>query len=126
MMCPQPPETTLAIEVFLERLTAQLDGLVAQVFELERTMGETFADQGQVPHPAIIQLQTLDFLRQSLEDLALLTSVSAGAIQTGTGPQLSLATTAEKLRLDTTRAILSTQNEVPVTPDQNYGDLDLF
>ena len=105
----------------LRRLSEHLDGLAAEVLQIEQAIGEDLGDGVSRAAATITRLQRLDFLRQSLEDSALLVLLLSRAERVPEAMQ-------GKLRLDTTRALLACdQRRVPPSfPLRSSGDVDLF
>lgn len=114
------------VSTIQQRLSQYLDRLSAQVFDVEQTIGHAL---GTAPSPdaqTITNLQALDFVRQSLEDLALmlllLSQSGKSVLDAGELCQLS-----EKLKLEATRAILDGSTGDQVDKHASVSDnLDLF
>lgn len=107
----------------LRRLSMHLDGLAADVHAIEHAIGEE-SGRNPVAHNSYIKrLQRLDFLRQSLEDLALLNLFLADHVSGTLSSSLG-----QSLRLASTKALLNPDAREPETSISNacIGDLDLF
>lgn len=111
----------------LARLSAHLDKLAAQVFDVEEALGDLISTGGTTDKPSVTKLQSLDFVRQSLEDCALL------AHQLGAQPILSseegaaLEVLRAKLKLAATQELVSPEKNDPKRHlVSGNGDLDLF
>lgn len=113
----------IALSLLLQRLSAHFDGLAGDVFEIEQVIGNNFNQEDLKKSDTITRLQRLDFLRQSLEDLALL----AHYICSETTGEVSSAL-SEKLRLDTTKLLLEPDKARKIRPVESdtRGELDLF
>ena len=110
----------------LKRLSAYLDKLAAQVFDLEDTVGQTVNNRNETNSETITNLQALDFLRQSLEDLALMTLLLATSDKTCLNSN-EINDVGKKLKLKTTRSLLAGQDsQYSSRESETRGDLDLF
>ena len=110
----------------LKRLSAYLDKLAAQVFDLEDTVGQTVNNRNETNSETITNLQALDFLRQSLEDLALMTLLLATSDKTCLNSK-EINDVGKKLKLKTTRSLLEGQGSQYSSREiETRGDLDLF
>lgn len=114
----------VAIPDLLARLARRLDAMAEDVHEIEQLIAE--APMGDtVPDAAgITKLQRLDFVRQALEDMALLSLFAARHCE-GVLP----GTFARKLRLDATRALFTpadTAWQDAAQPRASAGEVDLF
>ncbi|MEE4189792.1 MAG: hypothetical protein V2I76_15285 [Roseobacter sp.] len=106
----------------LQRLSDHLDMLAGQVCSTEEAVGKAL--QGQVPQLdlSVTQLQALDFMRQSLEDCALLTLLLAKENKSHFDQSVDADTLAAKLRLEATKSLVK-----PVTPNAKVvGEVQLF
>lgn len=114
------------IQDILNRVAEYLDKLSGQVFDIEGTVSRTISVNGISDDSAIKNLQSLDYLRQSLEDLALL-AVTLGDSKIGPLSDDVIEGVKQKLKLKSTRTLL---DEVPLckTRDTDFrcGEFDLF
>ncbi|MEM6941809.1 MAG: hypothetical protein AAF509_16990 [Pseudomonadota bacterium] len=107
----------------MRRISAHLDGLAAEAHALEQIVGSGLGPELSTETQSITQLQRLDFLRQSLEDVALLCLLlsddCAGIVN---------QETVQRVRLESTRALLlgTSTKAIAITAPINSGDLDLF
>ena len=117
------PSADVSLERVLQRVSSHLDGLAGEVHALEYVIGEELGSGTTHPSSGITRLQRLDFLRQALEDLAILTLAMAGQSK----GRMHHAT-ASKLRLDTTKQLLCAASDGLKQPVQkpSNGDVDLF
>jgi hypothetical protein len=107
----------------MPRLSQHMDMLAAEVHRVEQTLGGTFEKAPSLGGATIMQLQSLDFLRQSLEDLALLTH-TLGRLATEHAPDaLDAELLSSKCRLASTRRLMAQVAEADAGPE---GTLDLF
>ena len=111
------------IKELIRSVSAHLDGLAAEVHAIEHAIGDTPSQDFLAEGTYIQRLQRLDFVRQSLEDLALLnlfiSEHCSGELNEAKGKRLNLAAT---------QALL-TRHRVeppPVTAEHCIGDVDLF
>lgn len=121
-----PPQVALTAEALLSRLSDHLDGLAADVHRVEQVVSG-HATTARPTASAIVQLQSLDHLRQSLEDLSLLTLFLARPDSDGRSGLSNPACIRDRLRLGCTRALFDAP--LPVTEQPSLaqsGDIDLF
>lgn len=102
------------------RLSAHLETLANDVHEIEVMVSKELGDGSAPGRDGIKRLQKLDYLRQSLEDAALLAYFTSrhceGSMPTATG---------SKLRLETARSLL-VQDTVLRSEAQQTGDVEFF
>ncbi|GFE51778.1 hypothetical protein So717_35310 [Roseobacter cerasinus] len=108
------------------RLSQYLDKLSAQIFDVEETIGQSIGLLQSPDAQTITNLQALDFVRQSLEDLALMLLLLSQSEKSVLNAS-DLCKLSEKLKLEATRAILdgdskNYSDQTSNTPE----DLDLF
>lgn len=87
------------------RLSSYLDKLASQVFDLEQNIGSAVWSSNAPAPETITNVQLLDYLRQSLEDLAMLTLLLGRSDQLET-VFVELNSISESLKLDTTKSVL--------------------
>ncbi|WP_195822049.1 hypothetical protein [Roseobacter sp. MH60115] len=114
------------VNKIIERLSTYLDRLAGQVFELENTVSRTVGEKTTSDTSTITDLQGLDFLRQSLEDLALMTLLMSRQ-EASRFSAADLQEVSAKLKLKATQSLLQGENHTHFgeKPDST-GDLDLF
>ena len=105
----------------LGRVAGHLDHLADEAYLLEQAVCDAWDSKDSKDPAAIQQLQKLDFLRQSLEDCALLTQLLSRLDMKA--PELDPL--IQKLRLESTRALFATP-AAPVPPAAHSGEVDLF
>ncbi|XDB00006.1 hypothetical protein AB1M95_08920 [Sulfitobacter sp. LCG007] len=111
----------------LSRVSRHLDAMAGQVFSLEEAVGRSLPEASNTENSIIRELQTLDLLRQSLEDLALLAHHLHLHSEHLGGDLLPVSQIGQKLRLDSTRTLLHGQTTFSFErEDETLGDLDLF
>jgi hypothetical protein len=122
-------EDDVALDVMMTRMADHLDALAAKVFELEETLSTAIDQQDQPDQDGrtITKLQSLDFLRQSLEDLALLTCFLSKNVSEAQATRVNATTLTHGLKLDVTKRLVlpSSISSSPRPPDAT-GDIDLF
>lgn len=115
--------TTLSVPDLLRRLSSHLDSLAAEVHAVEVTIGDEMGVGSALEAGSIKRLQRLDYLRQSLEDLALLNHFmadqSSGEVAESVGSRLRLATTKTLLKPEPPQL-------QPVLTNSADGNVDLF
>lgn len=126
-MKDEPLPTGHALDQMMQRLSTHLDGLAAEVHRVEHAIGEGLGRHTDDDAP-ITQLQSLDYLRQSLEDLSLLTLMLGRRCDLGALTGVEGLQIARKLRLAVTRQILLSLDPPETFGDdhRNAGNLDLF
>ncbi|WP_299827757.1 hypothetical protein [uncultured Roseobacter sp.] len=111
------------ISEVIQRVSAYLDRLAGQVFEVESTIGRAVEEQKASDSHTIKNLQALDFLRQSLEDLALMTLLLSRQERPHLGP-VELQKVRAGLKLKATQSLLHGEDH-PHFGDTNEADSDL-
>lgn len=121
---PQRCETPT---IFLN-MSVHLTKLAAQVHAIEHELGKQLDADAPLQATSIIQLQNLDYLRQSLQDLVVLSLSLSKTECTGVLSEAEVSVMNQQLKLKDTRSILSRQIETsapgPTVPA--FGDLDIF
>ena len=113
----------LPARTVLARMSWHIDALAEEVHAIEHAIGEELTGREGQSTVTIIRLQRLDYLRQSLEDLAQLSLCLSAS-----GDEIEAEAAVAKLRLASTRTLLGD----PVAADEPplrkaaSGDLDLF
>ena len=108
------------LPALMMRISGQLDRLAGETFAIEEALGNELGGAAMAGAGNIMRLQRLDFLRQSLEDLALLTHFVSQRVS---GP--IDAEWRHRVRLDVTRALLDgSDRELPDAAPG--GEVDLF
>lgn len=109
-------------DLVLKRLARQLDHLAAEVHRIEHAIGDGLAVSDLRDSDTVQRLQRLDYLRQSLEDMALLSLFLSDA-----GEDPCHGDLAPRLRLEATRQLLDPRGVHAVKPAPPLvGDVDLF
>jgi hypothetical protein len=122
----QPPAFELSI--VLRQISSHLDGLSIQVQGIESTFGAQL-NPGAPPQSGLItQLQSLDYLRQSLQDLAVLLTHLSEVEGMNTVPFGQISKINGILKLSDTKAILMPQVETAGfgKDGSSFGTIDLF
>jgi len=107
----------------LARLSDHLDGLATEVHRVEQVVGTQAATAQSAPVGAIVQLQSLDHLRQSLEDLSLLALYLSRPDKVGIPGLKNPASFRSRMRLGSTRALFDMGPPTTLPP---AGEIDLF
>jgi hypothetical protein len=114
----------LYLSAVLEKLSAHLDFLSGQVFNVEHELGEMVSGSNGIPSLSIAKLQSLDFTRQSLEDCALLLCLLSNEVNAETSIVTGAETIRRNLKLEKTRNLLANCNGVEL--EEEAGKIDLF
>lgn len=115
------------LAVILRRVSSHVAGLAEMVNWAEHAIGDRL-DLSREDTDVIGQLQSLDYLRQSLEDLTALTAAMGCQPGVSTIEGTGLAEACPALRLADTRALFQarcSQGTAPL-PARSSGELDLF
>lgn len=104
----------------LQRLSTHLDVLADQVCSLEEILCEAFSERKSQPRIDLTKLQSLDFVRQSLEDCAILTLLMSN--HTDANP-ITTQQLSRRLKLESTRSIIIKGSE---ETGQTFGEVQLF
>ncbi|WP_187430990.1 hypothetical protein ROLI_022130 [Roseobacter fucihabitans] len=120
---PDSPAFSLRL---LKRISLHLDVLAGHVFDIEQTVGDTVASNASHDDLAIRNLQTLDFLRQSLEDMALLAALLSKQNEESFDEK-TIELIGRQLKLESTRCLLEfgAIKELQSNEDSR-GELDLL
>lgn len=115
------------IASILRRLSPYLDKLAGQVFTLEEAVGCKLEVSCSPDNQAITSLQALDFLRQSLEDLAVATLLLGNREYRDGVSQIEIEAIEHKLKLGATKSMLRGELHDHFGEERGFGDdLDLF
>jgi len=111
----------------LARVSGHLDALAAQVFTIEQAVGATVLRSGNTSGATITEIQGLDFLRQSLEDMALLMHLLNKREKALNSGDSDLQRIAQRLKLNSTQKLLrSDVCKKRQIETETSGELDLF
>ncbi len=102
------------------RLSEHLETLANQLSAVEETLCEALTPEQKQNDVDITKLQGLDYIRQSLEDCALLSLLMSGSSETD---GLHAEEIASRLKLESSRALV-----LPKTSESysGLGDVQLF
>ncbi|GAB5483540.1 MAG: hypothetical protein Pars92KO_32970 [Parasphingorhabdus sp.] len=113
-------------KIILKRIAVYLDGLAGDVADLEDTVSDVVKVKEVKDERAIKNLQSLDFLRQSLEDLALM-AAAFGESNKNESSEAVIKSAASKLKLKSSRLLLGETSGASAKIGKNgLGELDLF
>lgn len=114
---------TLHLASVLERMSGSLDALADMVHGVEHAIGAELTDGNALATGQITKLQHLDLIRQTLEDLSILSLALSRDSDGLVRPEI-----ADKLRLAATKQLLSTVSEQdkPQLAAAGSGAVDLF
>lgn len=99
-------------------LAGHISGLAEEVSRLEARVAALLPPGQRGQAPLLVELQSLDRLRQSLEDLAAITC--SARVEIDATPELTA-----RLQLEDSRRLLDSGHQVPA-PQKQSGELDLF
>lgn len=128
MSIVEPPAMDKNLSNVLSRLSAHLDRLGNQIHGIEQAISQQFCANSPPLAGTITQLQSLDYLRQSLEDLTMLTLLLSRADGMGCLRKSLAAEISEKLNLNDTKALIFGHSAgAAFAPSiNNPGDFDLL
>lgn len=117
----------LDLRQVMARLSAHVDGLASDVRQVEETIGQGLHHSAGT-EAQITRLQSLDYLRQSLEDISCLARNLSQGAQIGALTGAEAADLSRQLRLSVTQEILYPQPCAGTSGKDHSarGDLDLF
>ncbi|MEM9969156.1 MAG: hypothetical protein AAF755_13825 [Pseudomonadota bacterium] len=117
----------IATQPLFKRLAVHMDGLAARVHRIECLLSPQMLDASARENRTIRDLQHLDYLRQSLEDCALLLLLLGQHLSQSFLTVEDIAAIQEKLRLESTQELFTDPVVRPVsTLHENTGEIDLF
>ncbi len=127
-MPPEAPSgSVLTAETLMARLSEHLKGLAAEVQQVEQVVGSTALRAQLSSQDAIVQLQSLDYLRQSLEDLTVLTMLLARSDEAGVSALQDPVQIRGRMRLGSTKALFDAPlSGHALTTLNKAGNVDLF
>lgn len=118
----------LPLETVLSNISSHLDQLAGRIYDIEETLGETLATN-KAEISSITKFQSLDFIRQSLEDCAMLVHLLSTHAPPAASSIDNSSQMASRLRLDVTRSLMVAPANDPSAFEKNdadVGDVDLF
>jgi hypothetical protein len=117
-----PESASKDMNEVLANLASHLDAIAGQIFEIEEAVGLLLVQRVNMESSTIARLQKLDFVRQSLEDIAILSHLLK---REDFFIQIEIESIVPKLKLEETVRVLRGSNQfVTITHDQ--GDIDFF
>ncbi|MFT6674179.1 MAG: hypothetical protein ACJAVM_000350 [Sulfitobacter sp.] len=122
------PASSQPLIGLLSRVSAHLDDLAARVYHVEHAIGDEFSTTGPQSADTIQRLQTLDLLRQSLEDLSLLMLYVSQSDSLTDQALSGIDKLTARLHLNATKALLSPYYDPDNPPSRPFseGEVDLF
>lgn len=102
--------------------SGQLDKIAVQVFHVEEAIAGVLSDGRTTDFSVITKLQSLDYIRQSLEDLALLSYLLK---KQGIKAKIDVQGLVSKLKLEETTRLLE-GNRPHQANGPSFGEIDLF
>lgn len=117
----------IELSLVLARLSAHLDKVAEQVHEVEAELGTLLSVRQSEIHKSISKIQLLDFVRQSLEDCALLTHFLSTSAAFNNLDNETARTLSAKLKLSATQDLLTRDHkDYQKASRENYGIIDFF
>lgn len=106
----------------LANLSSHLDVIAGQIFEIEEAVGLLVVQRTEMDSSTIARLQKLDFVRQSLEDISILSHLLK---REEFSIEIEIESIVPKLKLEDTVRILTGSN-LFVADIRQKGDIDFF
>ena len=113
-------EAQTRTSIILYSLSDHLDMLAGQILSMEETVGDALRGETNDFAASVSKLQSLDYVRQSLEDCAVLALIIAKNQENGVAPQANQL--REKLKLESTKELVSPA----AGSTQKLGEVQLF
>lgn len=112
----------------LDRMSRHLSTLLNEITAIEDALGEVWKLDHVQPVPAVEQIQKIDFVRQALSDLVLLTDLLASTESSAALDRSVTASISQRLSLDVTRFVAQgVCKECNFSPNgAESGRVDLF
>lgn len=107
---------------FLGDFSGQLDRIASKVFHVEEAIASLISESARTDYLTITRLQSLDYIRQSLEDLALLSHLLRAQ---NLNAKIEVNDLVPRLKLNETAKLLESKKKY-CSPAQSDGDFDLF
>ncbi len=116
---PGATEAEIAPPDLVTTLAGRVSALESLALALESTIGETICSCSEVAPETIHSLQRIDFLRQSLRDVALMLETVAPRLDWREGQAMSLGDLRAKTDLAVTLASLHQESPSPSEEDHD-------
>lgn len=118
---------SLQFQDVFARLSVHLDKLAGQVYDVEEALGGIWSETGAKNGMTVTKLQSLDFVRQSLEDCALLVHYLSLECDVDTLSHSAVSEFSQRLKLNTTKGIVAgSSQELGMQRGVEPGQIDLF
>ncbi|QDC09802.1 hypothetical protein FHY55_11335 [Oceanicola sp. D3] len=114
----------LSISALLTRLADTLDGLAARTFQMQDDLGNFLTQAGHPSRAQLRELQGLDLIHQTLDDLRAAAHLAADAA--GRNDHIDIVALADLLRLESCRIALLQGGEAALEEERPCGEVDLF
>ena len=114
----------LPISALLSRLADTLDGLAARTAQMQDDLGNFLAHAGHPSRAQLRELQRLDLIHQTLDDLRAAAHLAAEA--SGRNDHIDIAALADLLRLESCRIALLQGGEAALQEERPSGEVDFF
>jgi hypothetical protein len=118
----QPESVRKDMNEVLANLSSHLDAIAGQIFEIEEAVGLLLVQRVNMESSTIARLQKLDFVRQSLQDIAILSHLLK---REDCSIHIEIETIVPKLKLEETVRLVTGSNQF-VTDTHLQGDIDFF
>ncbi|MGR3794571.1 hypothetical protein [Vannielia sp. SX4] len=119
-----PAAADLPISALLARLADTLDGLAGRTAQMQDDLGSFLTQAGHPTRAQLRELQGLDLIHQTLDDLRAAAHLAADAA--GRNDHIDIAALADLLRLESCRIALLQGGEAALEQEQPSGEIDFF
>jgi len=120
------PNDSVQLSELLEGLTNHIDKLSARVFDLEDVIGNLIGRSECYSSLNIESAQSLDFLRQSLDDCAVLVLCVSKYYAEGSVAAIPKDHLLKRVKLDSTKSIIALSEADVRSPLTKTGNVELF
>lgn len=117
-------EANLPISALLNRLGDTLDGLAGRTAQMQDELSRFMTEAGRPSRAQLRELQGLDLIHQTLDDLRAAAHLAAEAADTCS--RIDIGALADLLRLESCRIALLTGGAPALMQERSTGEVDLF
>lgn len=114
----------LPISALLSRLADTLDGLAARTSQMQDDLGSFLTQASHPSRAQLRELQGLDLIHQTLDDLRAAAHLAADAA--GRNDHIDIVALADLLRLESCRIALLQGGEAALEEERPSGEVDFF
>ncbi|MCO6381911.1 hypothetical protein [Oceanicola sp. 502str15] len=119
-----PVATDLPISALLSRLAETLDGLASRTAQMQDDLGAFLTQAGHPTRAQLRELQGLDLIHQTLDDLRAAAHLASDAAVRQ--DHIDIVALADLLRLESCRIALLQGGEAALQQEKPTGEVDFF